>query len=190
LQYSGYPFPFVEDSGIPNPLALALEASLVLLMLSSSTFVFRNAQLKAESKLNETVEQLEAEVQDRTIAENEARQLEQAKASFLAAMSNELRTPLNGVIGASQILQGGEMPSEKKELIDVVLQGSETLLELRNNVMDLSRLDSQSIELEKVPVNVREILRKTLAPLNFQAKENAWPPAHCPYCCRNRKRHS
>ena len=170
-QYSGYEFPFVLDAGIPNPLALAFEASLVLLMLSGATFAFRNAQLNAERKVNATVKLLEKEVHDRTIAENEARQSEQAKASFLAAMSHELRTPLNGVIGASQILKDGDLPSKKKELIDVVLQGSETLLELINNVMDLSRLDSQTIQLEAVPVDLRYLMKQTLAPLNFQAKE-------------------
>jgi len=171
LQYSGYEFAYANATGVPPPLTLALEATLVLLMLSTATFVFRNAQMTAESKLNTTVKQLEKEVHDRTLAENEARQSEQAKASFLAAMSHELRTPLNGVIGASQLLQAGDLPSKKKELIDVVLQSSETLLELINNVMDLSRLDSSTIELEKVPVDLRDLLNSTLAPLIFQAKE-------------------
>jgi CheY-like chemotaxis protein len=63
------------------------------------------------------------------------------------------------------------LPSKKKELVDVILQSSETLLELINNVMDLSRLDSQSIQLEKVPVNVDELFRSTLSPLAFQAEE-------------------
>lgn len=171
MHYTGYEFPFSGPMEGELPLTLALEATLVMLMLSSATYVFRNAQVTAEKKLSDTVKQLEKEVHDRTLAENEARQSEQAKASFLAAMSHELRTPLNGVIGASQLLQDGDLPSKKKELIDVVLQSSETLLELINNVMDLSRLDSQTIELEKVPVNITELLRSTLAPLEFQAKE-------------------
>ncbi|PCI75475.1 MAG: hypothetical protein COB20_12875 [SAR86 cluster bacterium] len=171
MQYTGYEFPFSGPMEDQQALTLALEATLVMLMLSAATFVFRNAQVTAEKKLSDTVKQLEKEVHDRTLAENEARQSEQAKASFLAAMSHELRTPLNGVIGASQLLQDGDLPSKKKELVDVVLQSSETLLELINNVMDLSRLDSQSIELEKVPVNIGEMFRSTLAPLAFQAKE-------------------
>jgi len=171
MQYTGYEFAFSGPMEGALPLTLAFEATLVMLMLSAATFVFRNAQVTAERKLSATVKQLEKEVHDRTLAENEARQSEQAKASFLAAMSHELRTPLNGVIGASQLLQDGDLPSKKKELVDVILQSSETLLELINNVMDLSRLDSQSIELEQVPVNIDELFRSTLAPLAFQAKE-------------------
>jgi len=171
LHYTGYEFPFAGPIDGVQAMALAFEATLVLLMLSAATFVFRNAQVTAEQKLSDTVKELEKEVHDRTLAENEARQSEQAKASFLAAMSHELRTPLNGVIGASQLLKEGDLPSKKKELVDVVLQSSETLLELINNVMDLSRLDSQLIELEQVPVNIDELFRSTLAPLAFQAKE-------------------
>ncbi|PCI80240.1 MAG: hypothetical protein COB20_03390 [SAR86 cluster bacterium] len=171
LEYSGYEFAFANVAEGPAPLTLAFDATLVLLMLTIATFVFRNAQMTAENKLNTTVKQLEKEVHDRTLAENEARQSEQAKSSFLAAMSHELRTPLNGVIGASQLLKDGDLPSKKKELVDVVLQSSETLLELINNVMDLSRLDSSTIELEKVPVDLRDLLNSTLAPLAFQAKE-------------------
>lgn len=171
MHYSGYEFPFSGPIEVEQALTLALEATLVMLLLAAATFVFRNAQVTAEKKLSDTVVQLEKEVHDRTLAENEARQSEQAKASFLAAMSHELRTPLNGVIGASQLLKEGDLPSKKKELIDVVLQSSEVLLELINNVMDLSRLDSQLIELEKVPVNIHELFKSTLSPLAFQAKE-------------------
>lgn len=171
MHYSGYEFPFSGPIEADQATTLALEATLVMFLLSAATFVFRNAQVTAEEKLGDTVMLLEQEVHDRTLAENEARQSEQAKASFLAAMSHELRTPLNGVIGASQLLKDGDLPSKKKELIDVVLQSSEILLELINNVMDLSRLDSQSIELEHVPVNINELFQSTLAPLAFQAKE-------------------
>ena len=170
LQATGYTFDFAVQATGLQPLTLAFEATLVLIMLTLATFVFRSGQVNAEKKLNETVLQLEKEVHDRTIAENEAKQSEQAQANFLAAMSHELRTPLNGVIGASQLLMDGELSSKKKELMDVVLQCSETLMELINNIMDLSRLDASTIKLETVPVNLRELINTTLAPLGFQAK--------------------
>jgi len=170
LQATGFEFNYARQAAVSQPLTLAFEATLVLIMLTTATFVFRSGQVNAERRLNATVNQLEKGVHERTIAENEARQSEQAKASFLAAMSHELRTPLNGVIGASQLLMDGELSSKKKELVDVVLQSSETLMELINNVLDLSRLDSNTIELEAVPVKLRELLTTTLAPLGFAAK--------------------
>jgi signal transduction histidine kinase/ActR/RegA family two-component response regulator len=173
LELQGYKFEYADSVGAASPIALAVEASLVLLMLTAAGLVFRNGQMKAETRLNNTVKQLEKEVHDRTLAENEARQSEQAKSTFLAAMSHELRTPLNGVIGASQLLAQGELPSKKRELVDVVMQSSETLLELINNVLDLSRLDSNEVTLESIPVNTRELMSSTLAPLRFQAREKA-----------------
>lgn len=107
MQYSGYEFPFSGPMEGDRALTLAFEASLVVVMLYSAAFVFRNAQTTAEKKLSDTVKELEKVVHDRTFAENEARQSKQAKASFLAAMNHELRTPLNGVIGASQLLMDG-----------------------------------------------------------------------------------
>lgn len=171
MEARGYEFEFAEVVGSEVPLALAFEATLVLAMLTAAAFVFRNGQVVAEIKLNRTVKQLEKEVHERTLAENEAKQSEQAKSAFLAAMSHELRTPLNGVIGASQLLAEGDLPSKKMELVNVVMQSSETLLELINNVLDLSRLDSNTIELESISVDLRDLIEKSVAPLSFQARE-------------------
>ena len=171
MESRSYYFEYAQATGAQEPLALALEASLVLTMLTAAAFVFRNGQVMAELKLNQTVKQLEKEVHERTLAENEAKQSEQAKSAFLAAMSHELRTPLNGVIGASQLLADGELPSKKMELVNVVMQSSETLLELINNVLDLTRLDSNTIELESLSVDLRDLTEKTVAPLSFQSRE-------------------
>lgn len=172
LQYTGYQFEFGPQLSGLQALTLAFEATLVLLMLTAAIFVFRSGQHNAEVKLSDTVNQLEKEVHERTLAEAEARSSEEAKATFLAAMSHELRTPLNGVIGASQLLQrDGGLSEKKQELVNVVLRSSETLMELVNNVLDLSRLDSDSIELENIPVDLRELLNSTVAPLGFQARE-------------------
>lgn len=171
LETRGYHFEFADEVGAKVPMALAFEATLVLSMLTAAAFVFRNGQVVAERRLNETVKQLEKEVHDRTLAENDAKQSEQAKSAFLAAMSHELRTPLNGVIGASQLLADGELPSKKMELVNVVMQSSETLLELINNVLDLTRLDANTIELETLSVDLRSLVENTVAPLSFQARE-------------------
>lgn len=67
LHCSGYEFPYAGPMEGYQPLVLAFEATLVLLMLSAATFVFRNAQVTAERKLNNTVNKLEKEVHDRSL---------------------------------------------------------------------------------------------------------------------------
>ena len=147
----------------------AFEAALILSILTGATIVFRTAQLRAERKLQDSVHSLKNEVHTRSLAEEEARLSEQAKSAFLAAMSHELRTPLNGVIGAAKLLNEAKTDSEKKEFTDVIVQSSETLLELINNVMDLSSLESGKVELEQTAFELDSLLKQTLAPLKFQA---------------------
>jgi signal transduction histidine kinase len=86
-------------------------------------------------------------------------------------MSHELRTSLNAVIGAWRLLADGELPSKKMELVNVVTQSRETLLELINNVLDLMKLDSNTIELESLSVNLGDLTEKTVAPLSVQSRE-------------------
>jgi signal transduction histidine kinase/CheY-like chemotaxis protein len=147
----------------------AFEGALILSILTGSTLVFRTAQIRAEQKLQDTVHSLKNEVHTRSLAEEEARLSEHDKSAFLAAMSHELRTPLNGVIGASRLLDDAKTESEKKEYTDVIVQSSETLLELINNVMDLSSLESGKVELEQTAFELDSLLKQTLAPLKFQA---------------------
>ena len=167
----GAAFEFSQELAPAQVYALAFEASLVLLMLSSATYVFRNGQLNAERKLSTAVRDLEREVHDRSLAENEARQSEQSKAGFLAAMSHEIRTPLHGIIGATQLLGQERLSGKKQEWLDVVLKSSETLLEITNNVLDLSQLDSKNLQMEALPVDLRQLLSTTLASDEFKAGE-------------------
>ncbi len=166
----GYYFSFAPEIEGFQPLLVATEISLVMLFLAGATFFFRDTQIETEQGLNKAVRKLEREVQDRAVAESEARETQQAQTAFLAAISHDLRTPLNGVIGASQMLADGDLPRRKQELIDVILQSSETLLQLINNVMDMNRLDESSMRFEAVSIDLRDLAKAALAPMSFQAR--------------------
>ncbi|MEX2131856.1 MAG: ATP-binding protein [Pseudohongiellaceae bacterium] len=174
LQNNGYVFEFAQELTGDSPIYIAIEGSMILLMLSIATFVFRTAQTRTEQMLTNAVEKLEVEVAERKLAEDEARRSEQNKSAFLAAMSHELRTPLNGVIGATKLLQDSHLSPGKEELVNIILESSESLLELSNNVLDLSSLDSGAVLLERIPVDIRELVNKTLVPLQFQAKKKGF----------------
>lgn len=147
----------------------AFEASLVLGILTLATMVFRHFQAGTETKLTETVESLQRENKIRMQAEQAAKDSEFSKLAFLAAMGHELRTPLNGVIGASRLLQNSDSVAEKQEFTKVILSSSETLLELINNVLDLSSLESGKMKLEQVPFNLRDFIAQTVDLFRFQA---------------------
>ncbi len=83
-----------------------------------------------------------------------------AKSTFLANMSHELRTPLNSVLGFAQILEIDEEALSKQQLeyIDYIKTSGEHLLEMVNDILDLSKIDAGKIEIEKRPLSLTEML--------------------------------
>ncbi len=80
----------------------------------------------------------------------------QSKSLFLANMSHEIRTPLNGIVGFTELLKNTELDDEQKEFIQIIEKSSENLLSIINNILDLSKIESNSIEIENITFNARE----------------------------------
>ncbi len=74
----------------------------------------------------------------------------QTKDLFLASMSHEIRTPLNGILGFTQLLKETDEPEERAEFIAVIEKSSENLLTIVNDILDLSKIKAQKIELEAI----------------------------------------
>ncbi len=74
----------------------------------------------------------------------------QTKDLFLASMSHEIRTPLNGIVGFTQLLKDTEDREEKEEFLSVIEKSSENLLIIVNDILDLSKIKAQKIELEEI----------------------------------------
>jgi len=83
----------------------------------------------------------------------------QTKDLFLANMSHEIRTPLNGILGFTQLLKESDDKEEQKEFISVIEKSSDNLLTIVNDILDLSKIKAQKIELESIefdPIDVFE----------------------------------
>ena len=137
--------------------------SLTLLVLSLCGFVFYR-RLQHEQMIVEQAEenarmnaQLKAE-RDKSI------KAEKAKSYFFSTVSHDIRTPLNSIIGFSEMLQLGiDDPEEKERALDAIITSGQTLLELINDVLDLSKLESGKMELHPVPTDVASLVGKVSA---------------------------
>lgn len=95
-----------------------------------------------------------------------------AKSDFLANMSHELRTPLNAVIGLANLLQTPSIPWEKQREFTKTLQMSaQQLLDLINDLLDVSKLETEQMQLENIPFQVEEILAEIVSIHAVKAKE-------------------
>jgi PAS domain S-box-containing protein len=82
----------------------------------------------------------------------------QIKEQFLANMSHEIRTPLNAIIGFSEILQASKLTPVQEEHAKIISQSGECLMGIINDILDYSKTESGNITLEKIPINLKEML--------------------------------
>jgi len=122
----------------------------------------KNEQLDAQNEeLRVQSEELIAQQQELVESTEEAARANQLKSEFLANMSHELRTPLNVIIGFSQLMRDevpGKINQEQKQCLGDVLESSQHLLNLINEVLDLSKIESDKTELKQENIALAELM--------------------------------
>ena len=123
---------------------------------SSDTSEIENVNLDTHEGTKEAYRFLETLVETAKDDKLTALRANEAKSLFLANMSHEIRTPLNGIVGFTEILRSTELTAEQDEFLAIIDKSSENLLSIINNILDLSKIESNKIEIENIVFDAAE----------------------------------
>ncbi|MCL2718836.1 MAG: ATP-binding protein [Lachnospiraceae bacterium] len=94
-----------------------------------------------------------------------------AKSTFLANMSHEIRTPMNSIIGFSELAQDGDIPPKSKDYLDKIQYSAKWLLTIINDILDISKIESGKIVLERIPFDLPDIFSHCQMMISQKAEE-------------------
>ncbi|NWJ49989.1 MAG: response regulator [Bacteroidetes bacterium] len=136
------------------------------LIIANKELVFQNdekekraAELSiANSELIFQNKEKEKRAAELIIAKENAEESDKLKTAFLQNMSHEIRTPLNGIIGFSSLLNDEDINKEEiKEFTTIIIQSGKRLIEIVNNVLDISKIQTGQIEIKRTPILINSI---------------------------------
>jgi len=113
-----------------------------------------------ESRINESVGRLRANVrrmEQLMVQKAEAEAASQTKSRFIAHMSHEIRTPMNSIMGFSELALDGEISPKTRDYLTKILENSQWLLHIINDILDISKIESGKMELEHVPFDLHRL---------------------------------
>ncbi|TDV45769.1 hypothetical protein EC919_112150 [Pseudomonas graminis] len=126
----------------------------------------RTNQLEASNaRLSQSNEELQ-------IARSTALDMAHARSAFLAHMSHEIRTPLNGLLGMLALSLDGPLSAEQRQQLSIAHDSGKVLVELLNDILDLSKFDAGQVELERIPFDLAALIEDTASLLSQNAAPN------------------
>ena len=172
----------VHKDAVPwkSPLAYTAYVIALLALFLGAIYIQRQkwrqaaaAQLRLESQVALRTQELR-ETNQRLLVANEA------KSNFLARMSHELRTPMNGVLGMTELLERTSLSAIQMRQTQTIKSSARTLLQILNDLLDLSKVQAGKIELESLPVDLTQISEECASLFASTAQTKGLEVVVCP----------
>ena len=130
-------------------------------------------------RAQQNIETMEATHRALEEAQKKAEQSTHEKSQFVATISHELRTPMNGILGMAYLLNDTPLDATQREYIDTINHSAQNLLLLINDVLDLSKIEAGELLLEKSPFDIKHSFLQTIKLLTPLAQKKGTTLLHC-----------
>ena len=128
-------------------------------------------QRQAEQSIRQINRQLQRSIERANQMAKKAEAASHAKSDFLASMSYEIRTPLNAIVGFTEVLADENLPPEQKEYVEIIRQSAETLLTTIDDILDLSNIEAGKFKIEIADCSLTRLLSSVESILRPQAEQ-------------------
>lgn len=191
LLISGYVLVFAQLRGAPrqamvisSPYGLAALAILVSLwgnplfwpflavmpFTAAGMFVLVTMTMLREERIRAFQEHQAHLIEELQSARDKADAANTAKSSFLGVISHELRTPMNGVLGAAQLLSATRLETTQRDYLSIIRNSGDNLLSLLNDILDMTKIEAGKMTFETVDVSLEDLHRRVTGPFMAQAE--------------------
>jgi len=133
---------------------------------------------ETNQQLLKTNQQLERQTRELLEARDAALESSRVKSAFLANMSHEIRTPMNGALGMIELVLDSALTAEQREYLTMARDSAQSLLEVINDILDLSKIEAGSLDLESVPFSPCRVVSETFQLFALPAKRKGLAFVH------------